>query len=109
VLEFQGFAEFLEQALGGAEGHRAMMIVTSSTSPAARPADEVCAAHHMQLLLAGCSLGPIDRLNEAPDEDEAATWLWRRKAGRPGTRPGGRPGMCWEIKHKSGPAGPDTE
>jgi hypothetical protein len=50
-----------------------MMIVSSSTSPAARAlADEVRAAHQMHLLLAGCRLGLIDRLHEAPAEDETA-------------------------------------
>ena len=35
-------------------------------------ADEVSAAHHMHLLAACRGLGLIDRLSEAPDEDEAA-------------------------------------
>ena len=50
-----------------------MMIVNSSTSqPASQSlADQVRAAHHMHLLAAG-SLGPVDRLSEAPHEDEVA-------------------------------------
>ena len=36
VLEFHGLAEPVEKALPGAEDTGAMMIVSSSTSPAAR-------------------------------------------------------------------------
>jgi len=35
-------------------------------------ADEVGAAHHMHLLAAGCGLGLIDDLGQAPGKDEVA-------------------------------------
>ena len=71
VLEFQGFAEPVEQALAGAEDHRGDDDRELVDQPGRQGlADEVCAAHHMDLLAAGRRLGPIDRLGEAPGEDE---------------------------------------
>src|SRR5882757_9255089 len=77
VLEFEGFAEPLEQALAGAEGHRGDDDRELVDQPGRQGlAGEVCAAHHMHLLLAGCGLGRSDRLGEAPGEDEVvARWL----------------------------------